>query len=150
MPISVVRFVNVVLVGLMTGMVFGVWLGCDPKQMSFPGYVEYQQGLINAFNVLMPLLGLMVILLTMLSAVLQREDKGIFITLLLAIALLILSGLITRFGNQPINAVVMTWKPDSPPSDWMALRDKWWSLHIVRSLAIGMSFCLVTWSSLRR
>jgi len=150
MSIFVVRFVNVVLVGLMTGIVFGIWLGCDPKKMSFPGYVEYQQGLIHAFNVLMPLLGLLTILLTVLSAVLQREDTGVFTTLLLAVALLILSGLITRFGNQPINAVVMTWKPGSPPSDWAALRDRWWWLHIVRSLAIGVSFCLVTLSSLRR
>ncbi|WP_160144096.1 DUF1772 domain-containing protein [Chryseolinea soli] len=118
--------------------------------MSFSGYVEYQQGLINAFNVLMPLLGLVVILLTLLSAILQREDKGTFIALLLAMALLVLSGLITRFGNQPINAIVMTWHPDSPPSDWMTLRDKWWSLHIVRTLAIGTSFCLVTGSGLRR
>jgi len=146
----IVRFFNVVLAGIMAGMVFGVWLGCDPKKMSFPGYVEYQQGLINAFNVLMPLLGLMVILLTVLSAILQREEKDTFIALLLAIALLVLSGLITRFVNQPINAMVMTWKPDSPPGDWMALRDKWWSFHIVRTLAIGMSFCLVTGSSLRR
>ncbi|SHG70827.1 protein of unknown function [Chryseolinea serpens] len=147
---SVVRFFNVVLAGIMAGMVFGVWLGCDPKNMSFPGYVEYQQGLIAAFNVLMPVLGLIVILLTALSAVLQREDKGTFIVLLLAIALLILSGLITRFVNQPINAIVMTWKPESPPGDWMALRDRWWSFHIVRTLAIGMSFCLVTASGLRR
>jgi len=145
-----VRFFNVVLAGIMAGIVFGIWLGCDPEKMSFPGYVEYQQGLINAFNVLMPLLGLVVILLTLLSAILQREDKGTFIALLLAMALLVLSGLITRFGNQPINAIVMTWHPDSPPSDWMALRDKWWSLHIIRTLAIGMSFSLVTGSGLRR
>src|SRR5882672_2109384 len=100
----IVRFFNVVLAGIMAGMVFGIWLGCDPKKMSFPGYLEYQQGLISSFNVLMPLLGLTVILLTALSTVLQRDDKGTLIALLLAIALLILSGLITRFVNQPINA----------------------------------------------
>jgi len=150
MSIFVVRFANVVLVGAMTGIVLGIWLGSDPKKMSFPGYVEYQQGLINAFNVLMPLLGLLAILLTVLSAVLQRDDVGVFTSLLLAVALLILSGLITRFGNQPINAVVLTWNANRAPGDWSALRDKWWWFHIVRSLAIGVSFCLITWSSLRR
>jgi uncharacterized membrane protein len=46
-------------------------------------------------------------------------------------------GLITRFLNQPINAVVITWRSDSASSDWTRLRDEWWRWHCFR-LAMGI------------
>ena len=43
----------------------------------------------------------------------------------------------TRFLNQPIDAIVMTWQRDAPPANWMRLRDEWWPWHLIR-LAAGL------------
>jgi hypothetical protein len=51
----------------------------------------------------------------------------------IAAVLLIAAGLITRLGNQPINAIIMTWVPEAPAANWEQLRDDWWRLHIVRT-----------------
>jgi len=48
---------------------------------------------------------------------------------------LAIAGVVTRFGNQPINAVVMTWSPEAPAANWMELRDTWWHWHILRTVA---------------
>jgi hypothetical protein len=45
------------------------------------------------------------------------------------------AALITRFGNQPINAEIMTWTADTIPVDWEALRDRWWERHVMRFAA---------------
>ncbi|MGA8907819.1 MAG: DUF1772 domain-containing protein [Acidobacteriaceae bacterium] len=47
----------------------------------------------------------------------------------------VVAGLVTRFVNQPINAIVMTWQNDAPPESWMDLRDRWWRWHAVRLFA---------------
>jgi hypothetical protein len=46
------------------------------------------------------------------------------------------AGLVTRFLNQPINAMVMGWTPETLPADWEALRAAWWQWHLFR---VGLS-----------
>ena len=138
------------MLALVAGSIFGIWIGYNPMPLSATAYMEQQQNAIRSLNVLMPILGAMGILFTLLSAYLQRARKGIFITLLIAAAFLILSGLITKFGNQPINAIVIGWKADSIPADWTDFRDKWWTFHIFRTLSAIAGLALVTWTSIRK
>jgi uncharacterized membrane protein len=138
------------MAGLVAGIIFGVWIGFNPQHLSASTYVEQQQNAIKALNTLMPLFGLVTIIFTVTSAILQRNDKSTFVLLLVAAALLIVSGLVTRFGNQPINSIVMTWSKDNVPDNWTELRDKWWSMHIVRTLAALFAFCLIVWASIRK
>jgi hypothetical protein len=147
---SIIRFINVVMAGLITGIVIGIWIGFNPKSFSFSTYLELQQGAIRALNTLMPLLGLITIVLTLLAAFLNRHDRLVLIPLLTAAILLFISGLITKFGNQPINAIVMTWNHSEVPSNWTELRDKWWALHKIRSLTSLLSFFLIVWAHQRR
>lgn len=72
---TLVRFVNLVMAGLIAGILLGIWLGFNPTTYSFPTYLEHQQGAINALNILMPALGLITILLTFISAFLQKKIK---------------------------------------------------------------------------
>ena len=50
----------------------------------------------------------------------------------------------TRFLNQPINRIVMTWSTDAPPINWPGLRDEWWRWHLVRLFAglVGLSLLI--------
>jgi uncharacterized membrane protein len=135
------------MVALVAGSIFCIWIGYNPKNLSVTTYVEQQQNSIKSLNTLMPLLGLITIILTLVSAFLQKNEKAVFVVLLLAALFLIISGLITRFGNQPINSMVMDWNIKSPPTNWMVLRDKWWLLHIIRTISSLVALALIVWAS---
>jgi len=44
--------------------------------------------------------------------------------------------------NAPINNQIVKWPVQSPPADWMALRDRWNGLNWIRTPASGLSFVL--------
>jgi uncharacterized membrane protein len=138
------------MAGLIAGTLLGIWLGYNPKNLSAATYLEQQQSVIKALNTLMPLLGLITIILTLISAFLQKDNKTVFITLVIGAIFLVISGLVTRLGNQPINNIVMTWNKATVPNNWTELRDKWWSLHIIRSVTALVAFCLIVWTAVRK
>ena len=135
MAANAVRFVLLMLVSLLVGTMVGIWAGFDPASLSSSAYVEQQQIAIRAFNVLLPAVGAGCILLALLLAYMSTGDPRSRYLLVSAAALLVVAGLVTRFGNQPINAVVATWSAQAPPANWAQLRDDWWQWHVVRSLA---------------
>ena len=73
-----------------------------------------------------------------------------FIILLIATFFLVLSGLTTKFGNQPINSIVMTWDMNVAPSNWMELRDEWWTYHEIRTLTAFIALLLIVWVSIKK
>ena len=150
MTTRIIRFCNIVMVALVTGIIFGIWIGYNPKDLSASTFIEQQQNAILALNTLMPILGLITILLTLISAFLQRKDKVAFLVLLVASAFLIVSGLTTRFGNQPINSIVMTWDMNNPPNNWTELRNQWWIFHELRTLFAFIGLCLIVWTSIKK
>jgi hypothetical protein len=114
---------------------FGIRIGFNPAGLSPASYIEQQQHGIRALNTLMPVLGAVCIVLTIVLAVLAKEDLRIRYLLAAAAACLVVAGVVTRFGNQPINSVVMTWTPLAAPPNWTELRDgggngiscgRWW------------------------
>ncbi len=147
---NVIRFFNVVMVALVAGTIFGIWLGYNPKDLSAPTFIEQQQSAISDLNTLMPILGLITILLTLTSAILDKKEKRIFIIFLVAALFLILSGLTTKFGNQPINSIVMTWDMNTPPDNWMELRDQWWTYHKIRTVTSMIALFLIVWWSIKK
>lgn len=150
MNLLIIKFFNLFLSGLMAGTLFGIWIGYNPKHLSAETYVEQLQSSINALNTLMPVLGLITIILTLTAAFMQKQNQAVFLTLQIAVSFLIAGGLITKFGNQPINTIVMTWDKHHIPDTWEVLRDKWWYLHTIRMLTTVISFCLIISSNIRR
>jgi uncharacterized membrane protein len=150
MTLSLVRLANIVFAALVAGGMFIIWAGYDPATLSPSTYVEQQQNAIRALNVLMPVLGAITILLTLVSAVLQRKNRTAFVLLIVAAAFLAISGLVTRFGNQPINDLVMTWDIARPPADWTELRDQWWGFHRLRTICGVIALILIAWTAARK
>jgi len=148
MATQVIKFFDLILVGIVSGILIGILLGYNPKTLSPGSYLEQQQNAIKTLNTLMPILGLIATLLTLISAILQRQNN--LITLLIAAGLLIASGIITRFGNQPINSIVMTWDSKTIPQNWIGLRDQWWVFHIMRTLTSFVSFCIIVWTVIKK
>jgi len=65
--LRVVRFFDVLLVALVVGSMFGIWVGYNPTSLSPAAYVEHQQLAIRSLNVVLPILGAACILLTVVS-----------------------------------------------------------------------------------
>jgi uncharacterized membrane protein len=127
------RFGLLLVLSLLVGTMFGIYVGFNPAPLSSIAFVEQQQNAIRGLNVLLPSMGAACIVLTLTLAALSKGDARSRSLLVIAAVLLIAAGLITRFGNQPINAIVMTWAPEAPAANWEQLRDDWWRLHIIRT-----------------
>jgi hypothetical protein len=48
----IIRFFNVVMVAIVAGSIFGIWLGYSPKGLSAPTFIEQQQSAITHLNIL--------------------------------------------------------------------------------------------------
>jgi len=132
---TVIDFADVMLTALLVGAMFGIWLIFNPAGLAAGVYITLHQQGIRTLNRAMPMLGAATILLTIFAAVLRRDDSARFGLLVGAVACFVAAGLVTRFLNQPINAVVVTWRTDTPPANWTGVRDEWWRWHLVRLFA---------------
>lgn len=141
---SILAFANLLLASLVVGSMFGIWLAGNLTDLSAGAYVEQQQHDIRALNVVMPVLGWLLALLTATAAILARSNRYCLALLIAALVCFIAAGLVTRFLNQPINAIVMTWSAESRPSHWMEMRDNWWHWHILRTATgiVGLCFLI--------
>jgi uncharacterized membrane protein len=147
---TLIRFTNIILAALLAGVSFGIWIGFNPDNLSVSTYVEQQQNMIRSLSVLMASLVVIAAVITILSSFLQRKNKTVFITLLIAAIFLIACIFISVLGNKPINDVVLTWTSNTIPADWKIFRDKWWSSHIMRTITELIALALVTWTSVRK
>jgi uncharacterized membrane protein len=130
-----IDFADVLLASLVAGAMFGLWLILNPSGLAAGVYITLQQQGIRRLNWAMPMLGAATILLTILAAALGRHNSIRFGLLIGTVVCFVAAGLITRFLNQPINAIVIRWHPDAPPANWTAVRDEWWRWHLIRLFA---------------
>ncbi len=147
MVVHIVRFANILLAALLAGTSFGIWMGFNPGHFSPSTYVEQQQNLVRSLNALMVALVILATVVTLASALLQRQNKPTFVALLLAAGFFVACILITRFGNVPIQKEMLQWNAAELPADWAVLRDNWWSFHIQRTVAELAALVLVAWTS---
>jgi uncharacterized membrane protein len=145
-----IDFADVLLAALLVGVMFGVWLVFNPAGLDAKLYIALQQQGIRALNKAVPALGAVTILVTIAAAVLGRDDSARLSLLIMTVVCFVAAGLITRFLNQPINAIIMTWSSDSPPANWTGLRDEWWRWHLIRLLAGLGGLSLLIAATLRR
>ena len=150
MTTSIIRFLNITLAALLAGTSFGIWIGFNPMNLSPSAYIEQQQNMLQSLRTLMVSLIVFATIITILSAYLQKNDKSTFIFLILAAVFFITCIIITRFGNKPIDDKVITWTKDAIPNNWTELREKWWSFHIMRTVAEIIALLLVTWTSINK
>jgi hypothetical protein len=150
MTATAIDFADLLLAALLAGAMFGAWLMMRPAGLDAGTYVSLQQNGIRALNGIMPALGALTIVLTVAAAVASGSDRTRVTLLVSAAACLIVAGLVTRFLNQPINAVVITWSALAPPPEWSELRDAWWRWHLVRLAFALAGLSLIIAAALRR
>ena len=129
---SALQLTSIVLLSLLLGTTFGIWRGYDATNYAPSTFVEMHQGAVRGLNVILPMFGLITLLITASLGVLSRDRPGVLWLYGLAFIAIAVAGLVTRFGNQPINDQVMGWTATTLPADWTAIRDRWTSLNAVR------------------
>ena len=143
MAMNIIRFILLVLIGLLVGSMFGILIGYNPASLSASAYVEQHQNAVRSLNTLFPVMGAICIALTAVLAARSAANRRVRYLLLAAVLLMLVAALVTRFGNQPINAIVMTWSTQVQPANWEQLRDQWWQWHVVRTIAAILAFSSV-------
>lgn len=151
MPISslmsnAARVAAVVLVGLLAGSMLVVWRGYDLAGYTAATYLEVHKLAITGLNVLLPGMGLVSIALVVALALRARRDRRRRISYAVVALLLGLAALVTRFANQPINDLVMSWT--ALPDGWEQIRDGWRSWHLLRLACTMAGFLLLTVAAL--
>jgi Ca2+/Na+ antiporter len=146
--IFIIRFFDLLVCGLMAGMVVVVWLRPNTSTISDVTYIENIKAFINAVNKKMPTLLLLSLLMTLNLAIFQIAVLSVFIPLMLAVVFLVLIGMITRSGNRPIEKQILRWPVNYLPDKWEYLIDRWWYFHNLRVLFVLLVFMFVIFSSL--
>ena len=150
MTTSIIRFINIILTALLAGTSFGIWIGLNPMDLTASVYIEQQQNMVLSLRALMVVLVFLATIVTVISAILQKPNKSVFISLIVAALFLIACILITRFGNKPIDDIVLTWSPNNFPGNWVEFRNNWWSFHISRTIAEIAALLIITWTQIKR
>ncbi len=129
---ATINFTALLSLALIVGAMFAVSLIFDPVGIDASTYVSQQQLAVRKLNTILPLLGALSVISVTAAALLARDDKVRAILLIATIMFIVAAGLITRFGNQPINVIIMSWQPNAVPAAWTEFRDQWWRWHMLR------------------
>ena len=146
----IVDFINLLLSALLVGALFCVQLVFNPTGLDAALYITLQQTGIRTLHPIMPKLGALTILATLVAAVVARDSRLRMSMLIAAAICFVAAGLITRFRNQPINAIVKSWDSATPPDIWTKLRDAWWRWNSVRLSTSLVGLALVIAAALTR
>jgi hypothetical protein len=78
----ILRFLNIILVALLAGTCFGIWIGFSPPHYSVQTYIEQQQNLVNSLHTLMVSTVIITTVLTLYHAFIHRNQKPVMLSLL--------------------------------------------------------------------
>lgn len=56
----------------------------------------------------------------------------------------VISFVVTRFGNVPINRMIKTWSAAAPPADYGRLLERWMVFNALRTATASLGFVCVT------
>ena len=142
--ITALRVVAILFAGLMTGLLFGYWLGPSfaRSQMPLSGFVQFQQIIHYNYLKVLPGVSLAALLAPIAWLVLVRRRQVEFRILLLATLAIAVGFAITFVYNVPVNDVLESWNYNSPPSNARELWQPWESAHVVRTIFWGVGFVL--------
>lgn len=138
-----VASVNLFLTGLLAGEEFVIRYGLRAPMASLDqrAHIEVRQALIRRLRILVPALAGPTILSALAATVADRRNRRLAARGAGLLSLFLLAG-VTLLGTVPINAAVLEWDPDAPPSDWQAQIRRWERLDAVRCWSAVAAFAL--------
>jgi uncharacterized membrane protein len=147
----VVEFVNLFLAGLLAGEEFIVRFGVRGPLAALDdkAHIEMRQALIMKLRVLVPAIFIPTLLSGLILTALDGTHPGFALRCAGVLALLIWL-LVTLTGTVPINEAALRWQPETPPTNWTMLVERWERLDTVRAVAAVAAFgCFLATVALR-
>lgn len=131
--LKVVRFVNLVLVGLLAGNEFGTRVAIHPslERLSTPERIRAEQEVTRRYAAIMPFWMSSVIVSCLPVLALSRGTRS-FRPALAGTSCF--AGMLasTLIGNVPINDRVLEMSPEADGEEFVELRKRWDRLHTLR------------------
>src|SRR5215217_7316891 len=142
--ITALRVVAILFAGLMTGLLFGDWLGPSfaRSEMPLSGFVRFQQIIHYKYLKVLPAVSVVALLAPLSWLILVRRHRVEFRILIFATLAIAVGFAITFIYNVPVNDILETWNYDSPPSNARELWQPWESAHVIRTVFWGVGFVL--------
>lgn len=151
---NVARFLQLLLMGLYTGIFFGDRIGVTPIRPKLPAasFVLYQQELHLRFGKLMPVLAIGSLLAGVVSLVLLRRNyqSRDFVFTMIATLCTACVLILTLLINVPVNETLMTWQASSPPENVMQLWAPWEGSHTIRTVISLIGFASLAYAATTR
>lgn len=139
--LEITRMASTLLLGLYAGGVFFVVVAPSLGRLPGPAYVRYWQALNTDYGRAMPPFLLTCLALVLITCVLSYRRGWLVFALTAGALLLVLCTIVlTVTQMEPINQLANTWNPDQPPADWAVLRQRWVTLHAVRTAIAVLAF----------
>ncbi len=146
---SLIRLIGLLLVSILAGTSFGIWMTMNPSHYTQTVYLEILQQMVRSMNRVMVTLVVLATLFSLFSAFLQRFNKVQMYLWSTAAFFLIVCMVITRFGNVPIQEEFLKMSSGNLPENWISLRDSWWTFHILRTLSELLALFFICWTFVR-
>ena len=130
---KLVRFVNLVLAGLLAGNELGTKVALHPslERLPTPERVRAKQEVTRRYAAIMPFWMLSTIASCVAALALSRGSRG-FLPTLAGTACFAGMLLSTLLGNVPINNRVLELSPETDGEEFEELRERWDRLHSLR------------------
>ena len=140
---TVVRFVNLMLAGALTGNEFGTLAAVHPSlgKLGAEERIRAEQEITRRFAAIMPAWMGSTVASCVLALLFSRGTPG-FRSTLFGTACFIGMLASTRIGNVPINNRVLEIDPERDQEEFARLRERWDRLHTLRVAlnVIGLGF----------
>ena len=147
MALKAARFVNLLLVGLLAGLLVGVFLvELALLEVGPAVYTAVQKPKHEVFQPVMPVLDTLVIVSGLLVLFLIPDRKTwVFGLAVVGVACTTALTATTLLVNVPINSeIINVWSVENPPADWTEVRDRWNFFHGLRTVLAVVAFsCLL-------
>jgi len=137
--------------GLVAGVFFSEHIGITPVLLGLNAsdYISIKQGLINSYNPAMPILGIGGSICYIIWLVLLKDYRKskVFRYGMIGFVLLVISTLVTMFGELPANQQILALSAQTPSSNWEALRHLTVNVIAIRTVIMCLSFLFLTMAS---
>jgi uncharacterized membrane protein len=144
--ITIVSIIAILCSGLMSGLLFGDWLGpaFARARMSVSSFVEFQQIIHSRYLRVLPALSSIALAALILWSILSRDQWGnvAYGVLLVATAAVFAGFLITIVVNVPVNNHLEKWTAANPPPNARDIWRPWETAHVVRTSLWTAGFLL--------
>ena len=132
------RFLNLLLSGVLTGNEFGGFVGFHPALYELPteAHARAERAITSRFGKIMPpfMTATIVSFVPVLSLVRDRRSPSFFFTLVGMLCYVAMLA-VTFAGNMPVNRRMLEMDPEAASSEeLMELRRRWDRFHAVRNV----------------